>query len=192
MNQFSITHSFVYTFRILLGIIFFLALYIIRILLLLYLGRFLISFFFKYFFIRYISYYRIYLMIVCWVFSIERMWRKTKELSGFFPVFIVPWSWDVPVMAVSWLRLSASSFFLSPSARNNGSARFLPSVTRHYCRTICKTIFRDNLQLEFIVTIFKKIVKPREVIVWTTKKKKKKKERKKLYHHPFYFLLQVK
>ena len=104
MNQFSITHSFVYTFRILLGIIFSLALYIIRILLLLYLGRFLISFFFKYFFIRYISYYRIYLMIVCWVFSIERMWRKTKELSGFFPVFIVPWSWDVPVMAVSWLR----------------------------------------------------------------------------------------
>lgn len=72
-NQFSVTHSFVYTFRILLGIIFFLALYIIRILLLLYLGRFLISFFFKYFFIRYISYYRIYLMIVCWVFSIERM-----------------------------------------------------------------------------------------------------------------------
>lgn len=86
---------------------------------------------------------------------------------------------------------SASSFFLSPSARNNGSARFLPSVTRHYCRTICKTIFRDNLQLEFIVTIFKKIVKPREVIVWTTKKKKKKK-RKKLYHHPFYFLLRVR
>lgn len=83
---------------------------------------------------------------------------------------------------------SASSFFLSPSARNNGSARFLPSVTRHYCRTICKTIFRDNLQLEFIVTIFKKIVKPREVIVWTTKKKKKKKRKKEALPSPILLL----
>lgn len=40
--------------------------------------------------------------------------KHMKELSG---KFIVPWSSDVLVMAVSWLRFSTNSFFLLPPPR---------------------------------------------------------------------------
>lgn len=63
----------------------------------------------------------------------------------------------------------------------------LAFFTRHYCRAICKTIFRDNLQLEFIVTIFKKIVKPREVIVMEYKEKVKRRESFIIAHFTSYF-----
>lgn len=70
-------------------------------------------------------------------------------------------------------QLFFSSF---SSARSVEIMVQLAFFTRHYCRAICKTIFRDNLQLEFIVTIFKKIVKPREVIVMEYKEKVKRRE----------------